>query len=72
MNTDNASVKTGDVVADKLLLNRREAARLLNCCVNHLIHMEQLGVLPPVKRLGRRVLHSRQLLEEWAAGGGAF
>lgn len=63
------SIKAANVALnEKLLLSRREAAGLLGLSVNFLIQRERAGDLPEPIRVGRRVLHSRTALEEWARG----
>lgn len=48
-------------------VNDIEAARLLGVAQTTLIKWRQLGKGPPFMRLGRRVVYSPGVLEEWAS-----
>jgi len=53
-------------VNGRLLLNAREAAKLLNISTRHLWELTSRGHVPCL-RLGRRTLYPFDLLKEWIA-----
>lgn len=64
------TVKRLDVpIAERLLLGEREAASLCNMSLNFFRQQVELGVVPEPRRIGRRNLYSREMLEEWARSG---
>ena len=56
-----------DVVTQKEILNRKEAAAFLNMAPNTLTKYAKQGLIP-CRKLERRVLFSRKALELWASG----
>ena len=56
-------------VNERLMLSRREVASMLGVCCNFLLQQEQRGLFPAGRRLGRRVLYSRQDVENWVRNG---
>ena len=55
----------GAMEPDKILINRREAARLLSISLRSLDYLVLHKELP-ARRIGRRVLITRRALEEFA------
>lgn len=49
--------------------NETQAAKVLGICRNTLRKYVDQGILPAPKRLGKRKLYSRRLLQEWAERG---
>jgi len=46
-----------------------EVAELLGCSVRHVYNLAARGELPGAKRLGRRVVFVRPVLEAWLLAG---
>jgi len=54
---------------ERILIDRKEAAKLLGISTRHLITLEETGRLPRPRLLGRRKLFDVRELQTWAANG---
>lgn len=54
---------------DALLIDRRQAAKMLGVSSRHVINLEQEGLIPPTRRLGNRRLFSVSELQTWIEQG---
>lgn len=52
-----------------ILVSRKEAAQLLGISSRHLITLEEPGLLPRPRLLGRRKLFSTREMKEWSRLG---